>query len=565
MKPEKIVIVGGVAGGATAAARLRRLNENAHIVLIERGEYISFANCGLPYYIGGAIENRGKLLVQTVAGMSDRFRLDIRNRTEAVRINREEKTVLMQNLRTQEFYTESYDTLILSPGAKPMLPPVPGIAEADHLFTLRNIPDTDKIKGFVDKVRPRRAAVVGGGFIGLEMAENLHELGIEVSIVERSTQVMEPLDPEMAASLHLHLQEKGVALYLGDGLASIEDQGKRLVLQSGDEVLTDMIIMAAGVQPESSLAEDAGLALGNRKTIAVNEYLQTSDPSIYAVGDAIEVQDYVNGTACFVPLAWPANRQGRIVADNIFGKKTPYRGTLGTAIAKVFDLTAATTGNNEKNLKRQGIAYRAVHIHPNSHAGYYPGAKPMALKLLFSPENGSILGAQGVGEKGVDKRIDVLATAIKAGLTVYDLPELELAYAPPYSSAKDPVNMAGYVAVNLLEGMLETVQWNEMDDLMAAGRCVLDVREDSERMADHLAGSAHIPLHELRDRLDELPANETVYIYCHAGLRGYLALRILQENGFQAKSLDGGFKTYSTARNGSAEVIGASNLRLETV
>ncbi|WP_299707991.1 CoA-disulfide reductase [uncultured Pontibacter sp.] len=565
MKPEKIVIVGGVAGGATAAARLRRLNEHAHIVLIERGEYISFANCGLPYYIGGAIENRDKLLVQTVAGMSDRFKLDIRNRTEAVRINRDEKTVLMQDLRTQEVYTESYDTLILSPGAKPMLPPIPGIAEAEHLFTLRNIPDTDKIKGFVNKVRPRRAAVVGGGFIGLEMAENLHELSIEVSIVERSNQVMEPLDPEMAASLHLHLQEQGVALYLGDGLASIEDHGKRLVLQSGAELHTDMIIMAAGVQPESTLAEEAGLALGNRKTIAVNEYLQTSDPNIYAVGDAIEVRDYVNGTACFVPLAWPANRQGRIVADNIFGKKTPYRGTLGTAIAKVFNLTAATTGNNEKNLKRQGIAYHAVHIHPNSHAGYYPGAKPMALKLLFSPKDGSILGAQGVGEKGVDKRIDVLATAIKAGLTVHDLPELELAYAPPYSSAKDPVNMAGYVAVNLLEGMLETVQWNEIDDLMAAGHYVLDVREDSERMTDHMAGSAHIPLHELRNRLSELPANETIYIYCHAGLRGYLALRILQENGFKAKSLDGGFKTYSIARYGSAENVSASRKEQETV
>ncbi|PVY39689.1 CoA-disulfide reductase [Pontibacter virosus] len=563
MKPEKIVIVGGVAGGATAAARLRRLSENAQIVLIERGEYISFANCGLPYYIGGAIENRSKLLVQTVDGMSDRFKLDIRNRTEAVRINRDEKTVLLQDLRTQEFYTESYDVLILSPGAKPMLPPVPGIAEAAHLFTLRNIPDTDKIKGFVDKVRPRRAAVVGGGFIGLEMAENLHELGIEVSIVERSNQVMEPLDPEMAAPLHLHLKEKGVSLYLGDSLASIEDEGKRLLLQSGAEVQTDMIVMAAGVQPESSLAEEAGLALGNRKTIAVNEYLQTSDPSIYAVGDAIEVQDYVNGTAGFVPLAWPANRQGRIVADNILGKKTPYRGTLGTAISKVFDLTAATTGNNEKNLVRQGIAYRTVHIHPNSHAGYYPGAKPMALKLLFSPEDGRILGAQGVGEKGVDKRIDVLATAIKAGLTVYDLPELELAYAPPYSSAKDPVNMAGYVAVNLLEGMLETVQWHEIDELLATGHYVLDVREHSERQADHIANSAHIPLHDLRNRLSELPTGETIYIYCHAGLRGYLALRILHENGFKAKSLDGGFKTYATARDGSHAMISTSSQKLE--
>lgn len=545
------MIVGGVAGGATAAARLRRLDENVHIVLIERGEYISFANCGLPYYLGGAIESRDKLLVQTVAGMSARFKLDIRNRTEVMRINRSDKKVLVKDLRTQETYTENYDILILSPGAKPLLPPVPGIAEAANLFTLRNIPDTDKIKRYVDTVQPARAVIVGGGFIGLEMAENLHDLGIEVSIVERSQQVMEPLDFEMAAILHQHLQAKGIRLYLGDGLSSIEDQGRKLVLHSGTAIQTDMIVMAAGVQPESGLAGEAGLALGNRNTIQVNECLQTSDPHIYAVGDAIEVKDYVNGKACFVPLAWPANRQGRIVADNIAGKKTPYRGTLGTAIAKVFDLTAATTGNNEKNLQRQAIPYLTVHIHPNSHAGYYPGAKPMALKLLFSPEDGKILGAQGVGEKGVDKRIDVLATAIKAGLTVHDLPELELAYAPPYSSAKDPVNMAGYVALNLLDGMLETVQWHEIDALLATGEFVLDVRDDAERLAGHIAGTAHIPLHEIRDRLDEIPAARTIYIYCHAGLRGYLALRILQENGFHAKSLDGGFKTYAAAKSGA--------------
>lgn len=547
MENKKIVIIGGVAGGATAAARLRRLNENSHIVLVERGEHISFANCGLPYYIGGSIEKREKLLVQTVEGMSQRFRLDIRNLSEALYINRDEKTVRVRDLRTGEEYEESYDSLLLSPGAKPFLPPIEGISHAKNLFTLRNIPDTDKLKNYVDKNRPESAVIVGGGFIGLEMAENLHDLGIKVHLVEVSGQIMEALDFEMAAILQEHLRSKDVELYLKNGLSRIEAEGKKVVLQDGEELYPDMIMMAAGVQPESKLAEDAGLELGNRKSIRVNEYLQTSDPSIYAVGDAIEVMDYISGQSCFVPLAWPANRQGRIVADTISGKPTPYKGTLGTAIAKVFDLTAATTGNNEKTLQKRGVAYEVVHIHPGSHAGYYPGAAPLALKLLFSPLNGEILGAQAVGARGADKRIDVLATAIKGGLTIYDLPELELAYAPPFSSAKDPVNMLGYVAQNMQDGALETFQWDEVKKLQESGAFLLDVREDEEWDAGHIEGAVHIRLDELRERLSELPSLETIYIYCHAGLRGYLAARILQENAFTVKNLDGGHKTYRIA------------------
>lgn len=547
MEKQKIVIVGGVAGGATAAARLRRLNENSHIVLLERGEHISFANCGLPYYIGGSIEKREKLLVQTVEGMSKRFRLDIRNLSEVLSIDREAKTVRIADIKTGKKYEETYDVLLLSPGAKPFLPPVEGLSEANNLFSLRSIPDTDKIKSYVEKDLPESAVIVGGGFIGLEMAENLHDLGIKVRLVEVSDQIMEALDYEMAASLQEHLREKGVELFLQNGLDRVEAEGKRIILQNGEELYTDMIVMAAGVQPESKLAEEAGLELGNRKSIRVNEYLQTSDPFIYAVGDAIEVKDYISGQASFVPLAWPANRQGRIVADTISGKPTRYKGTLGTAIAKVFDLTAAVTGNNEKILQRRGVPYQVVHIHPSSHAGYYPGAAPLALKLLFSPEDGSILGAQAVGAKGADKRIDVLATAIKGGLTIYDLPELELAYAPPFSSAKDPVNMLGYVAQNMLDGGLETFQWHEVENLQESGAFLLDVREEIEWDAGHIEGAVHFPLDELRERLDELPSSETIYLYCHAGLRGYLATRILQENGFDVKNLDGGNKTYKIA------------------
>jgi len=544
----KIVIVGGVAGGATAAARLRRLNEQDQIMMFERGEYISFANCGLPYYIGEKIPQRGKLLVQTVEGMSSRFLLDIRNCSEVTRIDRERKCVTVQNWRSGETYEESYDILILSPGARPIKPAIPGIEEVKFLFTLRNIPDTDAIKQYVDEVRPRHATVIGGGFIGVEMAENLRERGLEVTLVEKSDQVLPPLDYEMACLVHQHLRAKGVELVLGDGVQSFAQEGRVVRLSSGREIQTEMIVLAIGVQPESELARDAGLELGVRGTIRVNDTLQTSDPSIYAIGDAIEVKDYLTGEPTVVPLAWGANRQARIVADHINGKRVSYQGALGTAIVKVFDLTAAVTGLNEKALRKKGIPYEVVHIHPASHASYYPGAAQLSLKLIFDRESGKIWGAQAVSADGADKRIDVLVTTIKGGLTIFDLPDLELAYAPPYSSAKDPVNMLGYVASNIAEGLVETVQWHEIDNLVAAGGILIDVREPKEREAGFIPGSLNIPLGQLRERLSELPREQTIYVSCQVGLRGYLAARILQQHGFRVKNLDGGYKTYASVK-----------------
>ncbi|WP_226678942.1 CoA-disulfide reductase [Mesobacillus jeotgali] len=541
---KKIVIVGGVAGGATTAARLRRLDEQTEIVMVERSEYISFANCGLPYYIGGAIQERDALLVQTVEGMSKKFNMDIRNLSEVTRIDRERKVVEIKNLKTGETYEENYDVLVLSPGASPIKPPIPGINEAEALFTLRNIPDTDKIKAYVDEQQPKKATVIGGGFIGVEMAENLWERGVEVTLVEMADQIMAPIDFEMASILHQHLREKGVNLVLEDGVKSFEKNGKIINLNSGKQIDTDVVILAIGVAPENKLAKEAGLELGLRGAIRVNERLQTADVSIYAIGDAIEVKDYINGQATHIPLAWPANRQGRIVADHINGIDSKYQGTLGTSIAKVFDMTVAATGNNEKTLKRLGISYDVVHVHPSSHAGYYPGAFPIALKLIFDRETGKIFGAQAVSYDGADKRIDVLATAIKGGMTIFDLPDLELAYAPPYSSAKDPVNMAGYAAKNLAEGLVETVQWHEINDILADGGYLIDVREPIERDMGMIEGSVNIPLGELRDRLDEIPTKE-VYVYCQVGLRGYLATRILMQAGFKVKNLDGGYKTYS--------------------
>jgi CoA-disulfide reductase len=541
---QKIVIVGGVAGGATAAARLRRLNEHAEIVLFEKGEYISFANCGLPYYIGGTIPQRDKLLLQSVEGMSKKFNMDIRNLSEVIRIDRDNKKVIVKDLRTNNEYEESYDKLILSPGAKPMKPAIPGIEDASNLFTLRNIPDTDKIKNYVDQNDIKKAVVVGGGFIGLEMAENLVDLGIHVSLVEASNQVMAPLDVEMAAMVHEHLVQKGVSLHLNDGAHSFEAEGKKINLTSGTGLDADMIILSIGVTPENTLAKDANLPLGVRGTIVVNEHLQTEDENIYAIGDAIQVADYINGTPTMIPLAWPANRQGRLVADHINGLQATYNGTLGTAIAKVFDLTVASTGNNEKTLQRLNLPYRTIHIHPVSHAGYYPGGAPIALKLLFDERNGRILGAQAVGKDGVDKRIDVIATAIKGNLTVHDLQDLELAYAPPYSSAKDPVNMAGYVAGNIVDEMVETVQWHEIDQIIEDGGIVVDVREPIEREAGFINGTINIPLGAIRERLEELPKDKPIYVSCQVGLRGYLASRILTQHGYNAINVDGGYKTY---------------------
>ncbi|MEJ8555253.1 CoA-disulfide reductase [Tepidibacter sp. Z1-5] len=543
---KKIVIVGGVAGGASTAARLRRLDEKAEILMFERGEYISFANCGLPYYIGETITERDALLVQTVEGMSKKFNMDIRNLSEVVKINRLNKTVTIKNLRTNETYEESYDVLVLSPGASPIKPPISGIDEANNLFTLRNIPDTDNIKNFVDNNKPKKAVVVGGGFIGIEMAENLHDRGIEVTLVEMGNQIMAPVDYEMASILHSHIKDKGVNLILEDGVKEFKNNGKQIILSSGKTIDTDMIILSIGVRPESSLAKDAGLDIGERGTIKIDETLRTSDKNIYAIGDAVEVKDYINKKPTMIPLAWPANRQGRLAADHIMGRNVKYNGTLGTSIAKVFDMTVASTGNNEKTLKRLGIKYKAIHVHPNSHAGYYPGAFPISLKLIFDANTGKIFGAQAVGYDGIDKRIDVIATAIKGSLNVLDLPDLELSYAPPYSSAKDPVNMAGYVASNIIEGMVDVVYWDEIDKIVENGGLLIDVRESIERDMGYIKGSINIPLGEIRNRLDEIPKNKEVYITCQVGLRGYLACRILSQHGHKVKNLDGGYKTYSS-------------------
>lgn len=541
---KKIIIVGGVAGGATTAARLRRMDETAEIIMFERGEFISFANCGLPYYIGGVIEERDALLVQTVEGMSSKFNMDIRVFSEVTKINPEEKKITVKNLKTNEEYEESYDNLILSPGASPIKPPIPGINEAKTLFTLRNIPDTDAIKSYVDEKMPKSAIVVGGGFIGVEMAENLHHRGIHVTLVEAADQIMGPIDFEMASILHNHIKDQGVDLVLKDGVKSFENEGRKLVLQSGREIETDLIIFAIGVRPESQLAKEAGLKVGERGGIQVNEYLQTSNKDIYAIGDAIEVVDFISGKPAMIPLAGPANKQGRIVANNICGKKEKYVGTMGTAVAKVFDMTVASTGNNEKILKAQGVKYEALHIHPGSHAGYYPGAFPISIKMLFDKETGKIFGAQAVGYTGVEKRIDVMATAIAAKMTVMDLQELELSYAPPFSSAKDPVNMLGFAATNIIEGIVDNVQWNEIDDVVKDGGVLVDVRESIERELGFIEGSIHIPLGEIRSRLGELPKDKTIYLYCQVGIRGYNAARVLMQNGYDVKNLDGGFKTY---------------------
>jgi CoA-disulfide reductase len=543
---KKIIIVGGVAGGATAAARLRRISEDVEIVLVERGEHISFANCGLPYYIGETIKDRSKLLVQTVKGMSDRFNLDIRNLSEVLSINPENKSVTIKNLQNGEVYEESYDKLLLSPGARPIVPPISGLGENKSLFTLRNIPDTDKIKNHVDHNDPKKAVIVGGGFIGIEMAENLADRGMEVTLIEMANQIMAPIDYEMATILHTHLKEKGVQLVLENGVQSFADQGNKVILSDGTEIQTDMTILSIGVRPENELAKTAGLELGERGGIVVNEFLQTSNEDIYAVGDAVEVVDYISGTKAMIPLAGPANRQGRIAANNMMGKKEKYQGTLGTSIAKVFDLTVAATGNNEKTLKRLGVSYEVVHIHPSSHAGYYPGAAPISLKLIFSKETGKIFGAQAVGSDGVDKRMDVIATAIKGGLTVEDLTNLELSYAPPFSSAKDPVNMAGYVATNIMDGELEHVQWHEVDQIVSEGGLLLDVREPVEREFGYIEGSVNISLNDLRNKLTDIPKDKTIYVSCQVGLRGYLASRILKNNGYQVKNVDGGWKTYSS-------------------
>lgn len=543
------LIIGGVAGGATVAARLRRMDEKANIVLFERGKYVSYANCGLPYYIGDTINNREKLFVQTVKGFTDRFRIDIRTEQEVTAIRPDKKEVEVKNLSTGEIYTETYDKLVLSPGAEPLRPGIEGIG-SKKIFTLRNVPDTDTIKNYINIEKPKRAIVVGGGFIGLEMAENLHDLGIQVDVVEMANQVMAPLDFSMAAIVHQQLTDKGVGLHLEDGVSRFEekDGGVTVHLRSGKQIATDMVLLSIGVRPETKLAKEAGLAIGERGGIAVNDYMQTSDADIYALGDATEVKNLVTGQPSLIPLAGPANKQGRIVADNIiFGNKKKYAGSIGTSIAKVFDLTVAATGANAKLLQRNNIPYTSSYTHGASNAGYYPGAVPMSIKILFDPENGKLLGAQIVGFNGVDKRIEMLEQVIQRGGTIYDLTELEHAYAPPYSSAKDPVNMAGFVAENILKGKSKIIQWRELAEL-PADTIRIDVRTRDEHKLGSIPGFINIPVDELREHLDELPKDKLIVVSCAVGLRGYLAYRILVQNGFKnVRNLSGGYKTWSVA------------------
>lgn len=551
------LIIGGVAGGATVAARLRRMDEKANIILFERGKYVSYANCGLPYYIGDTINNREKLFVQTAKGFTDRFRIDIRTEQEVTAIRPDKKEVEIKNLSTGETYTETYDKLVLSPGAEPLRPSIEGIG-SKKIFTLRNVPDTDTIKNYVNTENPKRAIVVGGGFIGLEMAENLHDLGIQVDVVEMANQVMAPLDFSMAAIVHRQLTDKGVGLHLEDGVSRFEekDGGVTVHLRSGKQIATDMVLLSIGVRPETKLAKDAGLAIGERGGIAVNDYMQTSDADIYALGDAVEVRHLVTGQPALIPLAGPANKQGRIVADNIvFGNKEKYPGSIGTSIAKVFDLTVAAAGANAKLLQRNNIPYISSYTHGASHAGYYPGAVPLSIKILFAPENGKLLGAQIVGFNGVDKRIEMLAQVIQRGGTVHDLAELEHAYAPPYSSAKDPVNMAGFVAENILNKKSQIIQWRELAEL-PADTIRIDVRTHDEYKLGTIPGFINIPVDELREHLDELPKEKPIVVTCAVGLRGYLAYRILVQNGFKhVRNLSGGYKTWSVATAPIKEIV----------
>jgi len=541
---KRICIVGGVAGGASAAARARRVSEDAEIIVFERGGHMSFANCGMPYYIGGHIPDRDRLLVQTPEKMWNRFRVDVRLRSEVVRIDREEQKLFVRDLKSDEEYTESYDELILSPGAKPIRPDIPG-ARGERVFTLRNLEDMDRIKTVVDEQQPSRAVVVGGGYIGLEMTEALRERDVDVSLVELADQVFLPADREMVAPIHRELERHGVDLRLKTSITSVKEQEGSLEthLSTGEAIGTDLVILAVGVRPESDLAQDSGLEVGESGGIVVDEHMRTSAPHIYAVGDAVEVTHLVNGQQTVIPLAGPANRQGRIAADNALGRESTYGTSQGTAICKVFDQSIGLTGLSEKALKKSGMDYEKVYVHPASHASYYPGARQLSLKLLFSPDDGKILGAQAVGPQSVDKRVDVLAVALRAGLDVYDLQEQELAYAPPYGSAKDPVNYAGFVAGNVLSGDMPVCHVEDVQD-PEPDQMLLDVRTETEVDAGTVPGAVNIPLDELRERLDEIHDDKEVLAFCQVGLRGYLACRVLQQRGFNCRNLTGGYKTY---------------------
>ncbi len=535
----KLVIVGGVAGGASAAARARRLSEHAEIVVIERGPDVSFANCGLPYHIGGEIADRAKLTGQTRQRLRAVYNLDVRTNTEVLSVQPGDKTI------TTSAGTELYDELILATGATTVLPEVPGFGGPNQ-FALRTIPDLDGILARIQKTDAKSALILGGGYIGLEAAEQLHRRGLKVTLVEKNPQVLTALDPEMAAHVLAELKKQGVAVRLSDPVLSFDET--EATLQSGERIAADVIIIGIGVKPNAKLAKEAGLDIGVTGGILVNAQLQTSDPNIWAAGDAIEVTHGATFTPAAIALAGPANRQGRIVADNICGLNSRYQGTLGTAIVRVFDLVAGCTGANESLLKKHGIVYEAIHLHPNSHAGYYPGAKSLALKILFAPENGRLLGAQAVGEDGVDKRIDVFATALFAGMTIDDLAELELAYAPPFGSAKDPINLAGMAAQNMLCGLVRVAQWHEVPKLVESGALIVDVRESAEREGGIIPGSVNIPLGELRSRLGELPKDREILAHCASGQRSYNACRILMQHGFKCWNLTGSYKTWIAAQ-----------------
>ena len=552
----KVVVIGGVAGGASAAARLRRLREDAEIILIERGDYVSYANCGLPYYIGGEITQKSALTVQTPDSLRQRLSLDVRTGQEALRIHPHTKTVDIRLVKTGETYTETYDKLILSPGAEPIRPPIPGIDDP-RVFTLRTIPDTYRIDEYIKARKPRRVLVVGAGYIGLEMAENLVRAGLQVTVAELADHVVASLDMDMATDVQQYLAEKGVCLLLGNGVEAIKPANGALHVSLRQGTLeVDMVLMSVGVRPDSRLAHDAGLAVNARGAIVVDETMRTSDEHIYAVGDAVQTMHPISGSPGYVPLAGPANKQGRIAADNIAGKRSVYKGTQGTAIMKLFDMTVGTTGLNEPAAQNAGIDYDKVYLTPNAHAGYYPGALPIRMKVLFEKGSGRILGAQLIGFDGVDKRLDVLAVAIRAGMTADDLADLELGYAPPFSSAKDPVNMAGFLIQNLLDGSVKQFHWQEVPELVRQGAALVDVRTPVEYGMGHIEGAVNIPVDELRGRLGELRKDKPVYLYCQSGQRSYLASRILTEKGFNASHLAGGYRVYTSASLGLSQADG---------
>ncbi|WP_454386021.1 FAD-dependent oxidoreductase [Streptococcus sp. Marseille-Q8145] len=543
----KIIIVGGVAGGMSAATRLRRLMEDAEIVIFEKGPFVSFANCGLPYYISGEIAERDALLVQTPESLKARFNLDVRPFHEVVKISPEEHTVTVAHDGSE--FTEQYDKLILSPGAKPSIPEIEGLSEATNVFTLRNVPDLDQIMLALDE-EPQEAVVIGAGFIGLETAENLRKRGLNVTIVEKAPHVLSPLDEEMAAFVQAELVDKGVKVITSQSATCFEENGKVIVLENGQKLASDVTILSVGVQPENSLAKAAGIETGLRGGILVDEHYETSQKDIFAVGDVILVKQEITGDDALIALASPANRQGRQVADVLAGLERKNKGSIGTAIVRVFDMTAASTGLNERFLQQNQLPYQAIHVSGKDHAGYYPGATDLTLKLLFEPKTGKIYGAQGVGKKGVDKRIDILATAIKGNLTIFDLPELEFTYAPPFGSAKDPVNMLGYAAMNLAEGLSENIQWHQLEDELASGKVFLDVRTLNEFKQGRLKAdkTVHIPLNELRERLAELDKEAEYIVSCHSGLRSYIAERILKQAGFAVKNLDGAYALYKMVK-----------------